>query len=118
MSARVLHDLISAGMPSQKIIDEGWQIILRALDLLVAVEESEYEMVLDLLAAAKLHRLAICYKAAAALVAMKAAKEKAEAELDSLKQHTEAMASDLASLNYGPKAALDAYRAAHPKEGA
>ena len=91
MNARELHDKLSRSGANPDLAEfcAGHATILRALDLLVAVEESEYEMVLDLLAAAKLHRLAICYKAAAALVAMRAAKEKAEAERDELKRHAE-----------------------------
>lgn len=102
MSARKLHDKLMGDKSILASGNEDWQIIFRALGLLVASEESGDELVLDLLAAAKLHRLAICYKAAAALVALrdeltdvrcklgaeqiesatlKAAKEKAEADL-------------------------------------
>ena len=60
-------------------------------------------------------------RAAAALVAMRAAKEKAEAERDELKRHAEAMAETLdkwAHIDECKCRALDAYRAAHQDGGA
>lgn len=92
------------------------ETILRALDLLAATEGSTDEIVralrdeadlcrnetatdiADLLdeAASCIVAMASQFKAKdAALVAMKAAKEKAEAERDELKRHAEAMAEEL-----------------------
>lgn len=89
-TARELHDsyaekgiMLWMGDPSAK------QIILRALDLLARVEESEDELVRMCEAASRDERLAdgmLYRKAAAALVALKA-------ERDKLKDNAEAMAN-------------------------
>lgn len=87
MSARELHDFLSPKGDSEK-----WQIdapdhqavILRALSLAAAVEESQDELVRELLNVYPKDSgyADKCKRAAAALVALKAAKEKAEAERD------------------------------------
>ena len=93
MNARELHDKLSRSGANPDLAEfcAGHATILRALDLLAHVEESEDELVRMCEAASRDERLAdgmLYRKAAAALVALKA-------ERDELKRHAEAMAEEL-----------------------
>lgn len=141
MNAKELADLYRRN--GFHVIDDygDGPVILRALDLLAAVEGSTDEIVRELRglsadAVPDSGTEKICDKAAAALVAMKAEKEKAEAELaenegviavwrrrtqeaeaerDDLKRHAEAMARTL-ELHGRKSFSLISYRAAHPEK--
>lgn len=107
MNARELHDKLSRSGANPDLAEfcAGHATILRALDLLSAVEGAQDEIVRELRGQhcrdfgsdpqCDADGLCICAmheRAAAALVAERAAKEKAEAERDELKRHAEAMA--------------------------
>ena len=131
-SAKELRDnWNNFGHDIRNLSSESNATILRALDLLAATEGSTDEIVRELRGQhcrdfgsdpqCDAYGLCICAmheRAAAALVAMKAAKEKAEAERDELKRHAEAMAETLdkwAHIDECKCPVVDAYRASQEK---
>lgn len=157
MNARELHDKLSRSGANPDLAEfcAGHATILRALDLLAAVESSGDEIVRELRGQhcrdfgsdpqCDADGLCICAmheRAAAALFAERAAKEKAEADLDraleackdhlyrmseveaerdSFKRHAEAMASELLDLRDGrligtQAVVVDQYRRDFPKD--
>ena len=135
MNARELHDKLSRSGANPDLAEfcAGHATILSALDLLAAVEDRTDEIVRELRGQhcrdfgsdpqCDADGLCICAmheRAAAALVAMRAAKEKTEAERDALYialQHQIKSCSN-GAVHVTARAALDTYHAAHPKEGA
>jgi hypothetical protein len=122
MNARELRDNWQRLTVAETLKEEP--LILRALDLLVAVEDSGDELVKELHKREEVLSLhGFCAaaramtKAAARIVAQDERIAKLEAERDSLKRHAEAMYSaddDEHALGL----AFLAYRRDHPKEGA